>query len=201
MPIGVSAEFVHLGLCKDCETDGCLVWPSVMLSMENRIRLAGHVAPKRSTLRRQGYTLIEVITVVLILSILAFVAVPRLNLAAVTGARANAFVSRIATDLRRARANAIMQAAWNPTGFAVVMMGGGPYTGYQIIDLYDAVVVETCEIPDDVRCSGGQRFEFGPLGNLRSESDTELRITAEGKEYLIEVIPATGAVKWTRRDD
>jgi prepilin-type N-terminal cleavage/methylation domain-containing protein len=147
-----------------------------------------------------GHTLVEVITVVMILSILACVAVPRLNFAAVVGARADAAVRQIATDLRRTRANAILHAAANPTGFALVMSGGGPYDGYQIIDLHDSSVVAACEIPDGVRCSGGQRFEFGPLGNLRSGSDTELRITTEARTYLVEIAPATGAVKWTRHD-
>jgi len=137
--------------------------------------------------------------VVLILGILACVAVPRLNLAAVAGTKTDAVVQRIATDLRRARANAIQQAAWNPTGFAVVMTGGSPYTGYNLIDLSSSEVIEASSIPDDVRCSGGQRFEFGPLGSLCSASDTRLQITSAGRDYVIEVVPATGAVKWTRR--
>jgi hypothetical protein len=144
---------------------------------------------------------VEVITVVLILSILACVAVPRLNLAAVTGARADAAVRQIATDLRRTRANAILHAARNPIGFALVMSGEGPYGGYRIIDLRDSAVVAAGKIPDAVGCSGGQRFEFGPLGNLRSGSDTKLRITTDARTYFVEVVPATGAVKWVRHDD
>ncbi len=136
----------------------------------------------------------------LILSILACVAVPRLNFAAVSGAKADAVVQQIATSLRRARADAIMHAARNPTGFALVMSGGAPYTGYRIISLHDDAVVATCDIPHGVRCSGGQRFEFSPLGNLRSGSDTELRIATDGREYVVEIAPATGAVKWIRRD-
>ena len=142
----------------------------------------------------------EVITVVLILSILACIAVPRLNLAAANGARADAFVQQIATALRRARANAILHAAENPDGFALLMQGGAPHTGYQIIDLQDSTVIADCDIPEEINCGGGQRFEFGPLGNLLSGSDTELRIAAEGRVYFVQVEPATGAVKWMRRD-
>ena len=172
-----------------------------MLSMDSLMRHAAGGIPRRDTSRLGAHTLVEVITVVLILSILACVAVPRLNFAAVTGIRGDAAVRQIATDLRRTRANAILHAARNPTGFALVMSGGGPYDGYQIVDLHDSTVIATCEIPDDVGCSGGNRFEFGPLGNVRGGSDTQLRITTDARTYLVEVVPATGAVKWTRHDD
>lgn len=151
--------------------------------------------------RRCGHTLVEVITVVLILGILACIAVPRLNLAAATGARADAMVRQIATDLRRARANAILHAANNPMGFALVMSGEGTYGGYRIIDLQDSSVVADCKIPAGVACCGGRRFEFGPLGDLRTGSDVELRITTDGRAYTVAIVRATGAVKWTRRSD
>ncbi len=138
---------------------------------------------------------------VLILAILACVAVPRLNFAAVGATKTDAVAQRIVTDLRRARVNAIQQAAYNPTGFAIVMTGGAPYTGYDLVDLSSSTVVVAGNIPDEVRCSGGQRFEFGPLGDLRGDSDTELQITGDGKAYRIEVVPATGAVKWARCSD
>ncbi len=150
-------------------------------------------------MRRTGHTLVEVITVVLILAILACVAVPRLNLAAVTGITADTVVQRMVTDLRRTRADAILHAARNPTGFALVMTGGGPYRGYRIVDLRDSAIVQAVDIPAGIRCSGGRRFEFGPLGNLRSGSDAELRVAAEAKAYRLEIAPATGAVKWARQ--
>ncbi len=145
-----------------------------------------------------GHTLVEVITVVLILSILAVVAVPRVNLGAVGGIRADAAVRQIATDLRRARASAILHAARNPQGFALVMSGGSPYDGYEIIDLQDSTSIAVCTIPETVRCTGGQRFEFGPLGNLRTGSATSLRVAAKGRTYLVEIAPTTGAVRWTQ---
>ncbi len=160
--------------------------------------------------RCQGHTLVEVIAVVLILAVLACVAIPRLNLGATDGAKADAAVHQIATGLRRARASAILHAARNPTGFALVLNGprpGGPLRGrgtsgrYRIIDLHDSSVIADGEVPEGVGCHGGQRFEFGPLGNLRAGSDTELRITSGARTYTVAVVPATGAVKWTRHDD
>jgi hypothetical protein len=141
---------------------------------------------------------VEVITVVLILSILAVVAVPRINFGAVAAAQGDAAVRQIATGLRRARANAILRAAENPKGFALVMTGGSPYDGFEIISLQDSAVIATGKIADNVRCSGGQRFEFGPLGNLNSGSDSSLHITTGTRDYSLEVVPATGTVKWTR---
>ncbi len=165
------------------------------------MRHTGSRAPRHDRFRVDAHTLVEVITVVLILAILAAVAVPRINFAAVGGVRGDAAVRQIATDLRRTRANAILDAARNPKGFALVMTDGGPSDGYEIVDLHDSAVTATCKIPEGVRCSGGQRFEFGPLGNLTGGSDTELRITTDARTYTVEIIPATGAVTWTRHED
>jgi prepilin-type N-terminal cleavage/methylation domain-containing protein len=149
---------------------------------------------------RMGHTLIECITVVLILSILALIAVPRLNLGAVRGVQTEAAVRELATDLRRARMQAIAEAAGNPTGFALVMSGASPYGGYRIVDLHDSAVVASRELPADVRCSGGQRFEFGPLGNLNEGSDTQVRVYSEDRAYQLQIVPATGTVKWFREE-
>jgi prepilin-type N-terminal cleavage/methylation domain-containing protein len=148
-----------------------------------------------------GHTLVEVITVVLVLSILACVAVPRLDFGAVWGARADAIVERLATDLRRTRADAIAHAARNPDGFVLVMSGADPCHRYQILDQHNHAVIVTCDIPPGVLCGGGRRFEFGPLGNLQNGSDTHLRIGTGGKTYLLEIVPATGAVTWSRIDN
>ena len=73
-----------------------------------------------------------------------------------------------------------------------------PYRSYQIVDQHNRATVATCQIPAGVRCVGGRRFEFGPLGNLQSGSNTQLQIGTEGKTYLLEIVPATGAVEWRR---
>jgi len=148
-----------------------------------------------------GYTLVEVVTVAWVISILACVAVPRLNLGAVWGARADAAVQRLVTDLRHTRALAITHAARNPAGFALVTQSTGPGHSYRIINRGDRAVATTCTLPPGVQCGGARRFEFGPLGNLQNGSDTRLSIQTEGKAYLIEIAPATGAVEWRRCSD
>jgi type II secretory pathway pseudopilin PulG len=148
--------------------------------------------------RCRGHTLVEVVTVVLVLSLLTCIAVPRLDFGAVWGARADAMVRRLATDLRHTRALAITHAARNPDGFVLVMQGVDPYRSYQIIDRHDRTVVTTCSLPAGVQCRGGRWFEFGPLGNLQNGSDAHLGIRTEGKSYRLEIVPATGAVQWHR---
>jgi len=147
---------------------------------------------------RAGHTLVEVITVVLVISILACVAVPRLDIGAVWGARADAIVERLVTDLRRTRAEAIANAARNPNGFVLALTGADPCRRYQIIDQHTLTIVAAVDLPLGVRCSGGRRFEFGPLGNLQNSSDTQLRLETGGKAYVMEIVPATGAVEWHR---
>ncbi len=147
-----------------------------------------------------GYTLVEAVTVVLVLSILTCIAVPRLDFGAVWGARADAVVQRLATDLRHTRTLAITYAARNPDGFALVMQGAEPYPSYQIIDQQDRAVMTACNLPAGVQCRGGRRFEFGPLGNLQNGSDAHLGIRTEGRSYRLEIAPVTGAVEWYRDD-
>ena len=94
--------------------------------------------------------------------------------------------------------HAIAHAADNPAGYALVMIGADPYHGYQIIDLQDSAVVASDSIPANVHCTGRQTFEFGPLGNLTDGSDTRVRVHSQGRAYRLEVVPATGMVKWQR---
>jgi prepilin-type N-terminal cleavage/methylation domain-containing protein len=150
---------------------------------------------------RHGHTLVEVVIVVLVLSILTCIAVPRLDFGAVWGARADAVVQRLATDLRHTRTLAITHAAGNADGFVLVMQGVVPYRSYQIIDRHDQTVVTTRNLPAGVQCRGGRWFEFGPLGNLQNGSDARLSVRTEGKSYRLEIVPATGAVEWHRDDN
>jgi prepilin-type N-terminal cleavage/methylation domain-containing protein len=144
---------------------------------------------------RPGHSLTEVVVVVFILGILALVAVPRLQWGAVGRADATAVAQKLAMDLRRARAAALLHAAQNPVGYAVVMTGSAGYSGYQIVDLQDSSVVDTHVIAAGVVCTGGRRFEFGPLGCLSDGSDTTLQVSAQGKTRVISIVSATGMVK------
>ena len=157
--------------------------------------------PGATMMMREGHSLSEIVVVVLILGVMACVAVPRLQWGAVDGANAAGVARKLATDLRRARAAALLEAAQNPTGFGVVMTGPpDQYAGYQIVNLQDSTVADSHEIPGSVRCTGGGRFEFGPLGNLADGSDTTIQVSGAGKTCTITIVSATGAVKCTSSD-
>ncbi|MHC4529091.1 MAG: hypothetical protein ACYS29_14535, partial [Planctomycetota bacterium] len=74
------------------------------------------------------------------------------------------------------------------------VISGSPW-GYEIENLDGGTVVESESLDLEVSCGGGSTFEFGPLGNLSDSSDTQLAVSAEGKEFTITIVRATGGVK------
>jgi len=91
--------------------------------------------------KRTAYSLAEMIVVVMILGALAFIAIPRLNFAALHHKQAHTVAKKIVTDLRRTRMLAISNAATNTTGFRLQMVGSAPYSSYQIVDVNSGAVV------------------------------------------------------------
>jgi type II secretory pathway pseudopilin PulG len=148
--------------------------------------------------RRAGHTLIEQIAVVLILSVLASVAVVRLHPAILAGVRAHADVRLLVHELRRTREEALLQAPTNPAGFAMCLDGVGTVRGYRIVDLTDSTCVREGRFSSRLRCAGGRCYAFGPLGNLKQGSDTQTVVDSRGTQYVLDVEPMTGAVRWAR---
>ena len=147
--------------------------------------------------QKRAFTLIEVILVVLFLGIVAAIAIPRLSLSVSSKQKADCLAKKIVTDLRRTRGLAISNAAVNTAGFKLVMVGS-PYTSYNIVDANSSETVDSHTIDSAVDCAGGNEFEFGPLGNLLSESDTQLVISVDEKTlFTIDITLATGMVKCT----
>ena len=144
------------------------------------------------TARRTAFSLLEAIMIVVILGALAFIAVPRLNFAALYHQQAETIAKKITTDLRRTRTMAITKAATNTTGYTLRVTG----STYQIIDDSNSVTVDTQTIDSNISCGGGTEFQFGPLGNLRTGS-TPLTVSSGSRTYTITVTSATGIVKCT----
>jgi prepilin-type N-terminal cleavage/methylation domain-containing protein len=148
--------------------------------------------------QRTGYSLAEMLVVVLIIGALTFIAVPRLNFAALYRKQAHVVAKQIVTDLRRTRTMAISRAATNQTGFTLRIDG----SSYLIIDnntpAGETVPNSQQTIPTQVSYEGGPDFSFGPLGNLTS-SGTQLKVhdEAEGRTYTITIISGTGIVECT----
>ena len=142
-----------------------------------------------------GYSLVELIIVVIFLGIFAVVAVPRFNLATVSRQKADTVARKIVTDLRRTRSLAISDAASNTQGYELKMVGAAPYTAYEIENRDTGETVDSHTIDSNVSCAGDNTFEFGPLGNLEAGSGSALTVSADGKSYTITIVPATGAAK------
>jgi type II secretory pathway pseudopilin PulG len=142
----------------------------------------------------RAYSLIELILVVVFIGIFSAIAIPRINFAIIFRQEVDTVAKKVVIDLRRTRVLAITDAANNSDGFVLEMTDSGPYTGYEIINDDTGDVVDTHTFGPDIACTGDDRFEFGPLGNLLSGSGTVLNIASEGRSFTIDIISATGTV-------
>jgi Tfp pilus assembly protein PilE len=138
-----------------------------------------------------GFTIVELILIVLFLGILAAIAVPRLQFATLHRKQADAGARKIVTDLRRTRTLAISNAVTHPDGYMLKVTGSSSYE----IDIIDGSIVDTLTIDSTISCTGGTEFRFGCLGTLQSGSGTQLTVAADGKTFTITIISATGTVK------
>ncbi len=147
--------------------------------------------------KRNAYSLVELIIIVIFLGILAAIAVPRLNFSAISKQSTDNLAWKIATDLRRTRSLAISNAANNTDGFALNMTGSAPYSGYQIQNLATLAIIDSHSIDSGINCIGGNQFKFGPLGNMLTGSGNQLVVSTPGKTCTINLTTATGMVKCT----
>ncbi len=147
---------------------------------------------------KTALSLIELIIFVMFLGILAAISVPKMTSFIISKQKAETFANQVVTDLRWTRRLAISDAATNTDGYALNMTGGGPYTGYEIENLNTSTTITngTFSIDSDITCNGGASFQFGPLGNRKPGSATQLTVTGGEKTFTID-ITLTGMVKCT----
>jgi Tfp pilus assembly protein FimT len=143
----------------------------------------------------KGNSLAELLIVVVFVSALAMIAVPRINLSITTAKGEQALAKKIVTDLRRTRRLAISDAASNTSGYRLRMNGASPYTDYDIVNLNTSVTVDSHTISSGISCTNGSVFEFGPMGNLLVGSDTQLDIAGGDDSFTITITSATGMAK------
>jgi Tfp pilus assembly protein FimT len=158
--------------------DGVLSTPEICIMAQNRSAFS------------------ELFIVVIFLGIFAAIAVPRLNFGIISKQKVDTIATKIVTDLHRTRALAISDAANNSDGYELKMVGSVPYTAYEMenLDTHETVDSHTTN-GVTISCSGGHKFKFGTLGQLKSGSATELVVSAEGRSFTITINPATGMVK------
>jgi Tfp pilus assembly protein FimT len=153
------------------------------------------VTPMRAD-KRSAFSVLEAIIVLTFVAVIAAIAVPRINFAAISRQRAECAARKIVTDLRRARRLAISDAASNSQGFRLEFKGD-PFDRYEIRNESTEEIVDTVAVDSNVTitCPSYNKLKFGPLGNLTDESATEVAVSANGKTFTITVVPATGATK------
>ncbi|MDD5328004.1 MAG: hypothetical protein PHY02_09380 [Phycisphaerae bacterium] len=151
------------------------------------------------TKKSNAHTLIELIVILIILAALAVVAVPKLQFSTLYNKQADIVTRKLITDLRRTRTLAIANAATNQTGFKLQMTGTAPYSGYQIIDDSNGVVVDTQTIGSNINVIplGLNYFRFGPLGNKTAGGIMILIYTGD-RTYRIIFYSATGMMRCQR---
>jgi Tfp pilus assembly protein FimT len=154
-----------------------------------------HTVINSIRIKKTAFTLAEMLIAVLFLGIFAYVAVPRMQTSIIELYKGKSAAQKIVTDLRLVRNLAITEAAGNSAGFALQMAGASPYSGYTIVNLANGQTVAAHSIDAKVSCSGGSLFKFGPMGNLLAGSDTQLVVSAAGKNSTIGITAATGAVQ------
>jgi Tfp pilus assembly protein PilE len=147
--------------------------------------------------KKRAFTLADLILVVLFIGIFAAIAVPRIDFSVISRQKADALARKIVTDLRRTRMLAISDAANNEVGFELKFVAPPPYSAYEIENMKTNVKVDshTLDPGVSVSCLSSIRFMYGPLGNLEIGSGSGIIISAEGKSFTINFIPATGTVK------
>jgi len=161
--------------------------------MHRKLRIRDPKWPIREENRR-AFSLVELMLIVVILGVFAAIAVPRFDYAIVRRYKAEATAKKILTDLRLTRALAISEAAINPKGFDLNLLGVSPYTGFEIENTDTRAIVSTHAIDSDVTVTGDAKFKFGPLGSMQI-GDGELTVSAEGKSFTITVFGVTGVAQ------
>lgn len=168
---------------EEADRDGTRRLPTVSLPLRRLVF-------NRNTNRR-AFSLAELLLIVAILGVFAVIAIPRFDYGTVRGYKAETTAKKIVTSLRLGRTIAISEAAHNSKGFDLNMLGGSPYTGYEIENADTKAIVSTCTIDPDVTVTGDGAFKFGPLGNMQT-GDGQLNVSAAGKSFTISVVGATG---------
>ena len=145
----------------------------------------------------KAFSIVEMIVIVIFLGIFALIAVPRFNLAAILKNKAKTTARKIVTDLRLTRQLAISDAANNSQGFELKLIGPAPYRSYEIenVDTETTIALHTLDPSLSISCPNGTRFIFGPLGNLKPTSGTQMIVSAEGKSFAITINVATGIIQ------
>lgn len=139
-----------------------------------------------------GFSLIELILVLVLFAGLAMIAVPRLDGHIMGKSSLDAAAREIVGELRRCRSLAVSNAATNPEGFSLRLTNGD--VNYEIVNLATSETLTIKEVPAGVELSGDDEFRFSPLGSLGNGSGSVLTLERGDDSVTVTVIAATGSV-------
>ena len=143
----------------------------------------------------RGFSFIELILAAAVLAALTAVSLPRLNFSVIRKQHARTLARQLTAELRFTRSLSLTEAASNSDGYELAFTGSAPYSGWEVRSRRTGAAVHEFSIDNDaVKCSGGSRFQFSPLGSLSAGSDSSLEVASGDLAYKISVIPSTGAV-------
>lgn len=144
---------------------------------------------ERSTLVVAGFTLIELILVVVLLVILAGIALPRAGWDTMGKVQAETAARQFSDYLKLARSLSITHAGENSAGYKVVLSASEPYT-YTLINTDTSDIVKgPIAFPQGVSRSGDLTFQFTPLGNSSVTSELAVQFSKSGDTTVVTVTP------------
>ncbi|RKY08603.1 MAG: hypothetical protein DRP66_04215 [Planctomycetota bacterium] len=157
------------------------------------------VAAGRSAAAGKGFTLVELIVVVMILAILAGIVVPRAGWSTIGTMESATAGDQFAAWLRLARSLAITHASANGSGYKVVLSAGSPYTSYRIVNADTSANVKAAvSIPDGVICTGDSEIQFTPVGNVAGGAQLSVQFTKNDDTTVVSVSPVGGRITVAR---
>lgn len=139
--------------------------------------------------RARGYTLIELVFVVVVIVLVAMVVIPRMGLPFTTKMKVYTASRKLVSNLRYTRRLAIT----NNENYRLNV--DSSTNEYEIYDSGDAQVGNTETIDSSITVSGDKDFIFEAFGNASAASDTDISLSADGNQYDITVTIATGRVE------
>ncbi len=140
-------------------------------------------------MNKKGFTIIEILFVVIVIAILAAVAIPRLGVPFTVKMKVKTTARRLTSDIRLARRYAIT----NNQNYKLSV--NAAQKNYGIYDSTDTQVGITRTIDSSITISANKNFIFERLGNASVISDTGISLSADTNQWNITVTTATGMVK------